>query len=506
MKKTKIIISLITFVMLMFNFSIFNINQVYAHDSILDIDVDDCLPDVFYNGVNETWYILNSPSSTMHYDHNISTIRYYFEPNSEDGNYTWTSDVSEEVANEIKTSYANSMKKWNNVYFYTYDSSGNVVKKKIINVTEGNALNHNLSIFPNSEYGETIAYTAVDDAKNIIENEPIEHNHYNKFKMNVMVNYFYEHDTLTANEADTIKERTGAHELGHTLGLLDVDLYCSAADSTDHHNEILMGYTNSIADREKNITYKDIAGVAISRGFHTDFDHKWLNCGLQTNGNYKLLCSICNGVKEVASLENYQYHAYNSCSENHLLQDGNLFAVASYGNEDYYKCKYCKYVASISLLVTQNYSVESISNTEHKYTNTITGLTYSFYEKHTSLYGNCNICGHTHIHEYTTWKYLNNTSHVEACACGSTGTVTGAHIFPSVPPINGNINCIKCKHKMSSDDIGFVPINSIGIKKVSLNGSYILPNGNIILVYDDIEAYLNGSLVFYNKNELPKLS
>ncbi|MBQ7828700.1 MAG: hypothetical protein IJ345_00305 [Clostridia bacterium] len=30
------------------------------------------------------------------------------------------------------------------------------------------------------------------------------------------------------------------------------------------------------------------------------------------------------------------------------------------------------------------------------------------------------------------------------------------------------------------------------------NGSYILPNGIIVLVEEDIEAYMDGSLVFYS--------
>lgn len=35
------------------------------------------------------------------------------------------------------------------------------------------------------------------------------------------------------------------------------------------------------------------------------------------------------------------------------------------------------------------------------------------------------------------------------------------------------------------------------------NGSYILPNGIIVLVDEDIEAYLSGTLVFYDKDDLP---
>ena len=44
----------------------------------------------------------------------------------------------------------------------------------------------------------------------------------------------------------------------------------------------------------------------------------------------------------------------------------------------------------------------------------------------------------------------------------------------------------------------------MSITKESLNGSYILPDGTIMLVDEDIEAYLNGTLVFYDKNNVPQ--
>ena len=46
-------------------------------------------------------------------------------------------------------------------------------------------------------------------------------------------------------------------------------------------------------------------------------------------------------------------------------------------------------------------------------------------------------------------------------------------------------------------------IGIMNINKYSINGSYILPNGIIVLVDEDIEAYLNGTLVFYDKDKLP---
>ena len=43
------------------------------------------------------------------------------------------------------------------------------------------------------------------------------------------------------------------------------------------------------------------------------------------------------------------------------------------------------------------------------------------------------------------------------------------------------------------------------IQKVTLNSSYILPNGIIVLVDEDIEAYLNGTLVFYDRGNVPQV-
>ena len=39
-------------------------------------------------------------------------------------------------------------------------------------------------------------------------------------------------------------------------------------------------------------------------------------------------------------------------------------------------------------------------------------------------------------------------------------------------------------------------------RKYSINGSYILPSGIVILVDEDIKAYFNNKLIFYNKNNI----
>ena len=56
-------------------------------------------------------------------------------------------------------------------------------------------------------------------------------------------------------------------------------------------------------------------------------------------------------------------------------------------------------------------------------------------------------------------------------------------------------------------EMGFVQItiNSSAVTKVTIKGSFILPNGVIVLEDEDLDAYLNGTLVFYDKDKVPVL-
>ena len=50
-------------------------------------------------------------------------------------------------------------------------------------------------------------------------------------------------------------------------------------------------------------------------------------------------------------------------------------------------------------------------------------------------------------------------------------------------------------------DLRYDVINWTSKKKVSINDSYILPDGIIVLVKEDIEAYFAGTLIFYDNDE-----
>ena len=484
MKLRKRWISLVLTLILMVNIALSGAIQIFAHAAMLDVDYDNCIADTEGDGINEMWYVLSKNSRCRHISHETETIKYYFADSNPDSKYTWTTDVSASVAQEIKDAYANSMKKWNNVYFYSYDENNIVTKHKVINIVEGTKTDYDLIIYPITG-GDNIATTGPLGNEEIIESGTPNHSHYSQWKMNVNVDCFYVHNGYNQAIVNSIRERNGAHEFGHVLGLRDLDSnnLCNSSKNNQHHEEVLMGYGYTLTDRASNITYKDIAGVAITRGFHTDNDHKWLNCGKQANGNYKLICTICNGVKEVKSLSGYSYNPYGACNGNHALSSGNMFATASYGNKDYYKCKYCRYVAPFNSIVEQNYSVTDYDTLYHKYVNQVNGLEYTFYEEH------------------APYVPVDNQYHRRNCACG---VRTGRHAILASQASLGKryATCMTCGYLIDLSD-GFYPV-IMSATQVSVNGSYITPEGIIILMDEDVQAYLEGTLTFYPPDQVPE--
>ena len=460
---------------------------VSAHEEMLDVEYDDCIPIFSGEGVDEMWYYLSEELLCYHISDEVQTIKYYFMEHAEnDSNYTWTTDVSEEVAQEIKEAYASSMEKWNNVYFYSHDSNGYLVKCKIINIVEGTENDHNLSIYPMSD-SEYVAITWQPLTDYLDENDYAIHYHTSNLKMGVNVSRFYS-ETGDDCKAEIFRELTGAHELGHILGLKDIDLCCSSNSDEYHHEEVLMGY-GDVLHRSRDITYKDIAGVAITRGFHTDDDHMWLKVvESSTIQSSKYICSICNGTKVMSSQIDF-FATYGYCDNNHTLSSGNMMAVASYGTKDYYKCKYCRYVAPFEDIVEQNYSYVMNDNT-HTITNNVNGLQYTISGEHDGL--DCSVCGY-HKHMYNARHVANNSiNHNSYCRCGE--YVVKVHAVKNQTGLL-KAPCVDCGYLLNlGGDIGQIQ----SVLKVSANGSKMLSTGILILVNEDIEAYLNGTLVFYN--------
>lgn len=111
------------------------------------------------------------------------------------------------------------------------------------------------------------------------------------------------------------------------------------------------------------------------------------------------------------------------------------------------------------------------------------------------------IAAHT-VHLYKSWEYDNRISHIEKCACGHIGTKKAPHIIDEEDLLKPRARCLDCKALIDmsgNGDIGMVPgIYSLINNNIFITeyGSYVLPNGIIVLVGKDLELYLNGELHF----------
>ncbi len=118
---------------------------------------------------------------------------------------------------------------------------------------------------------------------------------------------------------------------------------------------------------------------------------------------------------------------------------------------------------------------------------------------------NVSITGEPHTHSYSM-QYYNYKWHKLTCECGQTTGSTQGHTILQSEIINERYaECLGCHHLLDLKfDIALIGgINSTSIMQVSINGSYILPSGIIALVDEDLDAYLNGILVFYDKDKVP---
>ena len=460
--------------------------SVKAHIDILDVTYDNCITDLG-DGVDEKWYDLiwfdsvSRTSISHHIPSNIETIKYFIE---DDSDLDWTNEIGEHK-NEILAALNAGIQMWNDVYFYDMES-GITIKKKIITLIEGTENDNNIII--REETSDYLGYTLPDFSSITLEtnvNGEYLHKHYSDWEIFINV----EEILRRSNNDYTFISRNIAHEIGHILGLCDVDQNENSNSNDWHHEEILMGYAENgnLLSRQQNITYKDLAGVAITRGFHTDEDHQWLNMGLQHDGTYKFVCSICNGVVFDAQYYNYLFHEYGSCNGNHTLLSNNMMAVGCKGDKDYIKCKYCRYVAPLEDMVTQNYTYQSVDSLTHRIINNVNGLNYMITEAHNFAYLN-----------YST------TQHKSTCTCGK--IVYERHSITEADYTDGdNIAiCIQCRRIVNLND-GMFPVLPLSRTKYSINGSYILPNGIVVLVDEDIQSYLNNTLIFYEEEELPQL-
>ena len=104
---------------------------------------------------------------------------------------------------------------------------------------------------------------------------------------------------------------------------------------------------------------------------------------------------------------------------------------------------------------------------------------------------NCYLSEHYYKEPYT---WINKTCHTATCSCGATETQGHAVVA-------GGSICLLCRGRA---DIGFVEIlSSEECIYLTDGGSYIRSDGIVILVEEEVDSYLNGTLLFYlRKKEL----
>lgn len=99
----------------------------------------------------------------------------------------------------------------------------------------------------------------------------------------------------------------------------------------------------------------------------------------------------------------------------------------------------------------------------------------------------------SHSHSYdASHTWLSYTQHRSTCCCGL--HTTGPHVVASGSFTGGEqyATCLTCGGLAT---VGMT-ILSVADYPQSINGSYILPNGIVVLVPEDIEGYMNGTLIF----------
>lgn len=110
----------------------------------------------------------------------------------------------------------------------------------------------------------------------------------------------------------------------------------------------------------------------------------------------------------------------------------------------------------------------------------------------------------THTHKFKD-NYLNSESHIKKCTCSLTsGTAEVHYVTKEIYDKNpSSVICLGCLKKLDlSKDFVSIIFNSLKNKKITVNGSYILPSGIVVLVNEDINAYLEGTLIFAEENTI----
>ena len=209
---------------------------------------------------------------------------------------------------------------WNSVQMH--DGSGTLVYLYEVGIGE--------STRPNNINGKKVVEILRKDGQYSGQFDPND--------LQIRINYSYS----SYNDRGGRNVDTPLHEMGHLLGLMDLEADGSGIAMGTH--KTLMGYNRgaTINTIDKAIKYQDIQGVAVFNNIHTE--HKFDRFVLK-NGRYLNICFYCDridstisaksGVLEMQSEKTcvHDFQPLVSCADNHWFKCTKCYKVIE---SDYY--------------------------------------------------------------------------------------------------------------------------------------------------------------------------
>ena len=176
----------------------------------------------------------------------------------------------------------------------------------------------------------------------------------------------------------------------------------------------------------------------------------------------------------------YQYEQYSNNAHKAFCVCGYNMLISHTMNE--HECTLCGYSA-------HSYEYISVDGSTHSIT---CSCGVNILVEHDMQNGTCVDCGY-HVHSYTDhYQYKSMLQHYCYCRCGE--SILRPHVLRQSDGGGMTVSiCEYCDAMVGGPGV----LNGVYTDLPHTeNGSYILPNGIIVLVPEDEEAYFNGTLVF----------
>lgn len=254
-------------------------------------------------------------------------------------------------------------------------------------------------------------------------------------------------------------KEVAAHELGHVIGLADLDAYNANNDYPCEFSHVLMGYNRQFVI---NPTDSDIKGAAVILGIHKNSHHVFNQYGIfhipgggmpgnqyyiENPTTHRKICSLCDGYQ----LAPHSYTKTSVDSSSHVdkcsqcsYTNQNTSAAHSIVDATCTKakgCTQCNYVegAPLEHKLTSSTCTEASSCSRcGLYVGPALGHSYGPPTKcNSSVHiqtctNGCNAPKYT-SHSFNSWTNTDNTTHTRSCVCSEiqTGTHSGTGSWTS---------------------------------------------------------------------------